>query len=77
MSVHAGRWHDALCTWVNRGGQLKAELQLAADMICRQPPTQRIAHHPISADKRQKQTEKKREDCEVEMQGETGREWES
>lgn len=40
VPAHAVRWHDALCTWVNRGGQLKAELQLAADMICWQPPTQ-------------------------------------
>lgn len=40
QSVHAAKWHDALCTWVNGGGQLKAELQLAADMICWHPATQ-------------------------------------
>lgn len=31
---------DALNTWVNRGSQLKAKLQLAADVICRQPAAQ-------------------------------------
>lgn len=52
-----------LCTGVNRRGQLKAELQLAADMICWQPATQRITHYPIPEDKRQRQTEKQRKEC--------------
>lgn len=38
---------DALCTWVNRGGQLKAELQLPADMICRQSAAKRVTYYPI------------------------------
>lgn len=46
VSVHAAR----LCTWVNRGRQLKSELQLAADMIRRQLSTKRITHYPIPKD---------------------------
>lgn len=75
MSICAARQHDALCTWVNRRGQLKAELQLATDMICRQPATQRITHYPIPADKRQRQTEERRKECVWE--GETGRKQEN
>lgn len=42
---------EAKATWVNRGGQLEAKVQLATDMICWQPATQRVTHHPIPAEK--------------------------
>lgn len=67
------RYNGALCTWVNRGGQLKAELQLATDVICWQSATQRITHNPIPAGKRQWQTEKGKRVCEGELQEETGK----
>jgi len=56
MFVHAAGQDDTYCTWVNRRSQLKAEQQLATNMICWQPATQGITHNPIPADERWRQT---------------------
>lgn len=41
---------------MDRGGNLKPELQLTTDMLCWKPPTQSVTDHPITIKKTQAST---------------------